>query len=585
MDKREIAELLDEMGTLLELKGENPFRVRAYRNAALVISTITADIAQLVSAGTLTSVKGVGKGLAGLIAELVTTGTSKEFEELRNSIPAGLREMLRIQGLGPKRVRVLYEKMAITTIDELKQACEEHRLRTIGGFGAKTEENILHSIAHLASTASKHLYSTAEEIAGIMASALRELPTVRRCEVAGSVRRRKELIGDVDLIASVEAKHREKVFDRFTTHERVASVIARGETKSSVLMKNGMQCDLRLVEADEYPFALNYFTGSKEHNVGMRSRALKAGWSLNEYGFSKAPDGARRSGPIPRCRDERDIYAALGLEYIPPELREDQGEFEAAEHGHIPKLVTPDDIRGTFHCHTTASDGVNTLDEMAAAAEALGWQYLGIADHSQAATYAGGLPPSRAKAQMKAIDRWNERAKGFRIFKGTECDILADGSLDYPDALLAQFDYVVASIHSRFKMTQAEATARLVKALRHPHVTMLGHPTGRLLLEREGYPVDMTEVVTVAAGEGKAIEINAHPMRLDIDWRYLHFAKQKGLRIFINPDAHTTEGLNDVRFGVGIARQGWLEPSDIVNCGTTARVAAILRDMKPSTVR
>jgi len=580
MEKKQIAEILDEMGTLLELKGENPFRVRAYRNASLVISTLNADLAQLAAQGTLTSIKGIGKGLAEIITELMRTGTSKEHEQLRASVPAGLREMLRIQGLGPKRIKLLYEKLGLTSIDALRKACEEHRLMALEGFAAKTEENILKSIQHLSSMSSKHLYSTAREAADALVTEISRVKGVQRCEVAGSLRRRKELIGDIDIIASVPAVHRKRVFDAFTSHGHVLTILARGDTKSSVILKNGIQCDLRVVEEREYPFALNYFTGCKEHNVEMRLRALKRGLSLNEYAFTRTENPAMRGKTVPVCKDEDDIYRALGLAFVPPELRENQGEFDAAEKDEFPHLIDNADIRGTFHCHTNASDGVNTLEEMAEAARALGWEYLGIADHSKAAAYAGGLSPAKVKAQIRAIDRWNDANEEFRLFKGTECDILTDGSLDYSDNLLASFDYVVVSIHSKFKMTQSEATKRITTALKNRHVTMLGHPTGRLLLEREGYPVDMTEVINVAAGERKAIEINAHPMRLDLDWRFVRYAKEKGVPIFINPDAHTTEGLKDVFYGVGIARKGWLEAKDVVNAWKTASVEKFLKALQ-----
>lgn len=573
MDKKQVAAILDEMGTLFELKGENPFKCRAFHNAARTVEALTEDLAGLVESGNLRKVKGIGEHLAELITDLVTKGKSKEYEQLKASLPAGLLEMVRIQGLGPKRIKILYEKLKIKSIDELRRAAEQHKLAKLEGFGEKTEENILKGIEQLAKTSDKHLYSEAKASAEAILNAVRELKEVKRCEIAGSLRRKKEIIGDIDIVVSAEQKHRKKIFDAFVSHPEVANIIARGETKSSVVLKKGIQCDLRIVDDQEYPFALNYFTGSKEHNVEIRSLARTFGWSLNEYAFTPIEgNGRKKSKAPPKCHDEADIYKAVGLSYIPPELRENMGELEAAKKNAIPKLIEEKDLRGTFHCHTTYSDGANTLEEMVHAAQALGWEYLGIADHSQVAAYAGGLSPERVKKQHAEIDKLNESLKGFRIFKGSEVDILADGSLDFPDKILASFDYVVVSVHSKFKMTEAEATKRIIKALKNKYVTILGHPTGRLLLSREGYPVNMMDVINAAADYGKSIEINSHPLRLDLDWRLVKYAKEKGVRICINPDAHNTEGLKDVFYGIGIARKGWLEARNVVNTWKTKDV-------------
>jgi DNA polymerase (family 10) len=581
MDKKRVAEILDEMGTLFELKGENPFKCRAFHNASRVIEALTHDLGDLVSNGKIREVKGIGEHLAHIITDLVVHGNSKEYEELRSSLPAGLIDMTRIQGLGPKRIKVLYEKLHIRSLAELKQACEEHRLAKIEGFGEKTEENILKGIELLAKISDKHLYPKAKEAAERIHSTIVSLKAVHRAEIAGSLRRKKEVIGDIDIVVSSEERHRENIFEVFITHADVQSVIARGETKSSVLLASGIQCDLRIVARREYPFALNYFTGSKEHNVELRSRARKLGLSLNEYGFTKLEEGkGKKPVKIPICRDEADIYEVLGLKYIEPELRENMGEFEAAEDGTLPKLIEEQDLRGTFHCHSTYSDGANTIEEMVDAARDLGWSYLGIADHSKAAAYAGGLSEDRVKLQHKEIDKLNGSMKNFRIFKGSEVDILADGALDYDDRLLASFDYVVASIHSKFKMTEAEATKRVIRALKNKYVTFLGHPTGRLLLGREGYPINMIEVIQAAADYGKGIEINSHPLRLDLDWRLVKPAKEKKVPLFINPDAHNVEGLKDVYFGVGIARKGWLEAKDVVNAWEVKKVEKFLQDVR-----
>jgi DNA polymerase (family X) len=577
MDKKQIAAVLDEMGTLLELKGENPFKCRAFHNGARVVESLTADVAALVAAGELRSVKGIGEGLAKVITDLVQKGISDDFEEVRASLPDGLLQMLKISGLGPKRVKILHDKLKIKSIAELKSACESHGLATLDGFGEKTEENILKGIELLSRVSDKHHFHLARQAADKMLKAISSLKEVKRCEVAGSLRRKKEIIGDIDIVVSAAAKDTNRIFDRFVGHPDVESVIGRGETKSSVVLQSGINCDLRIVRDNEYPFALNYFTGSKEHNVEMRSRARKFGLSLNEYAFTRLEDGStKKAKKVPVCHSEEEIYAALKLAYVEPELRENLGEIEAAEKGNLPVLITEEDIRGTFHCHSTYSDGLNSLEEMAKAAKNLGWEYLGIADHSKAAAYAGGLSEAKVKQQQKEIDALNEQMKGFRVFKGTEVDILSDGSLDYSDKVLSTFEYVVAAIHSKFKMTESEATKRVIKALKNKYVTFLGHPTGRLLLSRDGYPVNMIEVIDAASDYGKGIEINSHPFRLDLDWRLVKYAKTKKVPIFINPDAHNTDGLHDVAYGVGIARKGWLEIGDVVNAWSVRKVEKFL---------
>ncbi|HVN47578.1 MAG TPA: PHP domain-containing protein, partial [Bacteroidota bacterium] len=435
-------------------------------------------------------------------------------------------------------------------------------------------------IEHLEHASDKFLYPVARDAAERIVSSLKALAQVTQCEIAGSVRRKKEIIGDIDILITAAEQDRAIIFKTFLSHPDVVSTIAAGDTKSSVILKSGIHCDLRVVNENAFPFALNYFTGSKEHNVAMRSLARTSGWSLNEYNFSIIPgvDEKQKNQKPPDCKNEAAIYHALGLQFIPPELRENTGEIEAARKNQIPTLIEEKDLRGTFHCHTTNSDGNHSLEEMVHAAKKLGWEYLGIADHSQAAAYARGLKPDRARAEIKTIAALNDQMHDFRIFAGVECDILPDGSMDYDDALLSQFDYVVASIHSKFKMTEAEATQRIVKALTNKYVTMLGHPTGRLLLEREGYPLNLHEIISVAGDLGKCIEINAHPMRLDLDWRYIKFAKEKGVRIAINPDAHNIDGLQDVRYGIGIARKGWLEAADVLNTRSVKAVEKYFKE-------
>lgn len=567
MEKKAIAGVLDEMGTLLELQGANPFKSRAFHNASRAVEGLTKDLPTLIESGELREVEGIGEKIALVITELVQRGKSKDYDELRSSFPPGVPDMLRVPGLGPKKVKVLYEKLNIKSLAELEQAANADKLSSLDGFGEKTQQNILKGIQSLKIRGEKSLYPKAADAAERVFRALMKRKEIIRGEIAGSLRRKKEIIGDIDIVISSKDQSRAALMDAFTSHPDVAAVIAKGETKSSVVLNAGINCDMRIVDDAEFPFALNYFTGSKEHNIEMRSRAKKFGWSLNEYGFSDidAEESRGKAKRIVKCKDEADIYKALKLEYVEPELRENMGEIEAAENGSLPNLVEYDDIRGTFHCHTKYSDGVNTLEEMAVAAKKLGWEYLGIADHSKVAAYAGGLSEEKLRKQFKEIDELNGRMKGFRLMKGTECDILPNGDLDWSDKVLSSFEYVVASVHSTFNLTEAAMTKRIINALKNKHVTMLGHPTGRLLLSRDGYPVDMIQVIDCAADYGKIIEINAHPLRLDLDWRLCKYAKEKGVMIAINPDAHNIEGLHDVQYGVGIARKGWLEPRNILN--------------------
>ncbi len=575
MDKKAVAAVLEEMGTLLELQGANPFKSRAFHNASRAVDQITADIGELIKTGGLMEIKGIGKSIAAIITELVASGTSKEYTELRKSFPDGLFQILKIEGLGPKRIKVLFDTLGIKDLDALEKAAQADRLSEVPGFGKKTQENILKGIAAVRSRGGRKLLPAAQQAAQGIFDALMADPAVEAGEIAGSIRRQRETIGDIDLVLSAAENDRPRLMEAFVGLPQIESVIARGETKTSAMLKSGIQCDLRIVSPQEYTFALNYFTGSKEHNVELRSRARRRGLSLNEYGFSKlgAEETRGKAKRAVRCRDETDLYKALGLAYVPPELRENMGEIERAEKGTLPTLVDAKDIRGTFHCHTTFSDGLGTLEQMAEGASALGWQYLGIADHSKAAAYAGGLTKADVRKQFREIDALNARL-GLRLLKGTECDILPNGDLDWPDAFLAEFDYVVASVHSNFKMPEEAMTRRILKALKNKYVTMLGHPTGRLLLAREPYAVEMTKVIDAAAEYGKMIEINAYPNRLDLDWRLCKYAKERGVMVAINPDAHRVEELRYVYVGVSVARKGWLEAKDILN---TRPLAGVLK--------
>jgi DNA polymerase (family X) len=579
MDKTQISDILDEIGTLLELKGENPFKCRAFHNAARVLAGVTEDLRTLVESGEIRKVKGIGESIAKVISDLALKGKSPDHEDLKKGFPPGIFDMMKIQGMGPKKVAFLYKKMKISSIEDLEKAAKASKLEKLEGFGKKTEENILLGIEQVRKHSSKFHINVAENAAQVIFDAIKSHKGIIRAEIAGSLRRKKETIGDIDIVVSASKKDAKEIFKIFTTHKSVERITGEGETKSSVVLSAGINCDLRVVDDKEFPFALNYFTGSKEHNIRVRALARENGWTLNEYGFAIPDTGekGRKSKKIVPCKTEADIYNAVGLEYVEPELREDLGEIEAAQKGNLPKLVTYNDIRGTFHCHTNYSDGQNTLSEMAAATQKHGWEYLGIADHSKIAAYANGLSETRVKEQHKEIDKLNAKFKGFQLFKGTEVDILPTGDLDFNDKVLATFDYVVASVHSSFKMTEAEMTKRIMKAVKNKYVTILGHLTGRLLLQRDGYPLNQIEIINAAADYGKVIEINAHPYRLDLDWRICKYAKEKGVKISINPDAHVITGLDDVRYGVGIARKGWLEKKDIVN---TMKLGDVVKFLK-----
>jgi DNA polymerase (family 10) len=578
IDKDQVAAVLDEIGTLLELKGENPFRCQAYHNAARAIESVAEDLGAVVREGRLTSVPGVGETLRDKITTLVTTGKLPFYEDLKRKTPPGLLQMLRIQGMGPKKVKALHDQLGIETLEQLRAACEEGRVAGLRGFGAKTQKNILEGIQFLSEMGQRVRLDQALPLAQRLLEGLSGTPGLVRIELGGSLRRRKETVADIDVLASADDPA--PLMERFVSLPHVVQVLGRGDTKSTVTVSDGgsgkrtlMNADLRVVRDEQFPFALHYFTGNKDHNIAMRVRAQQFGLKLNEYELA-GPD--RRVS----ARTEADIFKALGMEYIPPELRENTGEMEAAEAGTLPDLVEVGDVKGVFHCHTTYSDGGYSVQEMAEAAKALGLKYLGFGDHSQSLTVANGLSVQRVRQQQAEIDAVARRLKGIRLFKGIECDILADGSLDYDDEVLAGFDYVVASVHSHFQQPREEMTARIIKAIRHPAVTILGHATGRLLLRREGYHVDLEAVLQAAAQAGTMIEINAHPQRLDLDWVHCKRAKALGVPLVINPDAHSTADIALYRYGVDVARRGWLEKGDVFNTKTAAEVAKALARRK-----
>ena len=559
--REQVVEVLERIALLLELQGENPFKIRAYRNGARALELLEGDLATLVREDGLRGVPGIGDALREKIGTLVTTGRLPYYEELRAKFPQELFGLFDVSGLGPKKIKALYGQLGVASVGDLEKVCREGKVAGLDGFGEKTQQKLLEALDALKQGAGRHLVSEAAPAAEALREFLRSQPAALRVSAGGSARRRSDTVHDIDLIVSTSEP--EQISRAFREHPLVERVLAAGATKSSVVLEGGIQADLRVVADAEFPFALAYFTGSKEHNIVLRGLAQERGWTLNEYRLAPAKDGAP---PIPEIRDEAGLYALFGFDYIEPELREDRGEFEAAAARRLPDLVKLENIRGTFHCHTRASDGRNSLAEMAAAAQELGLEYLGIADHSKASFQANGLDAARLAAQVEEIRAFNAASDGFRLFAGTECDILKDGSLDFPDDVLAQLDYAVASVHSSFGLGEAEMTARIIRAIQNPHVTMLGHMTGRLLLRREPYAVNIPAVLDAAAETGTVVELNADPHRLDLDWRWWRLAKEKGVRCAINPDAHSTGGLQNLYFGVGSARKGWLTKNDIVNC-------------------
>jgi DNA polymerase (family X) len=577
MDKDKVAEILLEIGTLLELKGENPFKTRAYANGARTIEGLGEPLAKLVAEKRLGEIKGIGEALEQKITELVETGKLKYYDELKKSIPPGLIEMLEISGLGPKKIQALNKKLGVDSIEKLEAACKAGTVAELDGFGEKTQSNILEGIERKRAYASRHLLSDAWLAAEPLLENLRSQPDVIRCSTAGSLRRFKEVIGDIDLLAS--SKNAAAVIEFFVSQPGIVKVLARGETKASVILEGGIQCDLRVVSDAEYPFALAYFTGSKEHNIVMRQRAIQRGLRLNEYGLFKSKEETRDPKLLVPCKTEEDIFAKLDLVFVPPELREDHGEFVAAEKNDLPKLVEWSDLKGALHNHSNWSDGHNSLEEIAEYMEELGLEYWAITDHSKASYQANGLDTNRLRAQILEIKRVNEKiaARGgdFRLLTGSEVDILKD-RLDFDDEVLAELQVVVASLHVP-SGSEAENTKRLIRAAENPFVHILGHLTGRLLLEREPYPLNVPAVIDACVATGTWIELNCNPHRLDLDWRHWPYATGKGVKCVINPDAHRNEHAGFLRLGAGVARKGWLEAGDVANSLSWQKLARALQ--------
>jgi DNA polymerase (family 10) len=579
MDKEQVAEILVSIGTLLELKGENPFKTRAYANAARTIETLNEPLAKVVAENRLGEIKGIGDALQKKITELVTTGKLAYYDELKSSVPAGLVAMLEIPGLGPKKIKALNDELGIESVEQLEQACKENKIAGLKGFGEKTEANILDGINRRRSYASKHLLADALRVAEPLLDDLRQHPDVIRCSAAGSLRRHKEIIGDIDLLVS--SKQPASVIEWFTSQPGILNVIAKGETKASVLLEGGIQSDLRVVSDTEFPFALLYFTGSKEHNIVMRQRAIERGLRLNEYGLFRSKEETRDPKLLMKCKTEEEIFEELDLNFIPPEMREDMGEIALAEKEPLPRLIEWSDLKGSLHNHSTWSDGHQTIEQIAKAMNELGLAYWAITDHSKSSFQANGLEVARVRQQIHEVRDTNKRLADegidFRLLSGTEVDILKDGKLDFPDDLLAELDVVVASIHQRLAETEAETTKRLIRAAENPNVHIIGHMTGRLLLEREPYKLDQRTVIDACAETGTWIELNATPERCDMDWRLWPYAKSKGVKCVINCDAHRFEHAGYLRLGAGLARKGWLAREDVIN---TLPLVKLMKELK-----
>jgi DNA polymerase (family 10) len=579
MEKDQVAEILVQIGTLLELKGENPFKTRAYLNAARAIETLGEPLAKIVSEKRLGEIKGIGEALQKKITELVTTGKLPYYDDLKASVPAGLVAMLDIPGLGPKKIKVLFDELHIETVELLEQACKEDKIAGLKGFGAKTQTNILNGIQRQRQYAAKHLLSDALLVAEPLLEGLRQHPGVIRCSEGGSLRRRREIIGDIDLLVS--SKHPLEIIDYFTSQSGILNVLAKGETKASVLLGGGIQSDLRVVSDAEYPYALMYFTGNKEHNIVMRQRAIERGLRLNEYGLFRSKEETRDPKLLVPCKTEEDIFQELGLHYVPPEMREDLGEFALAEKEPLPRLIEWSDLKGSLHNHSNWSDGHQTLEEIARAMGELGLAYWAITDHSKSSFQANGLDAERLRLQISEVKKLNQRFADegidFRLLTGAEVDILAEGKLDFPDDVLAELDVVVASAHQRLALDEAQNTQRIIRAAENKFVHMLGHLTGRLLLEREPQKVNVPAIIDACAGTGTWIELNATPERFDLDWRHWPYAQRQGVKCVINCDAHRFEHAGYLRLGADIARKGWLTKGDVIN---TLPLAKLMKELK-----
>ena len=581
MDRDEIASILENIASLLELKGENLFKVRAYRNAARTLLSLEEDLPTAIEDGTLAESPGIGESLYKKISTLVKKGRLPYYEKLKRSIHPGLLEMMHVSGIGPRKVQVLYKKLHVKSIAELKKAAEEGKIAKLKNFGEKSQKNILEALAQMETNQRRHLWWDAMMLAKPILEKLKKIPEVQRAEIAGSLRRKLETIGDLDFL--VGSDHPASVVRWFINQPFVKKVLAQGESKCSILSQKGMQMDLRIVPTHQFAFALCYFTGSKEHNVHLREWAIKQGWSLSEYGLQMVKPGAKNPFAKKKIvQSEEEIHEAFGMAYIPPELRENMGEIEAAFAKKIPHLIELSDIRGSFHNHTIATDGRSPLKDMVRSAEELGWEYIGISDHSQSDFQANGLHEEELLDQIQTIRRLN-KSKTFKpyIFAGLECNVLTNGSLDFSNDLLKKLDYVIVSIHSSLHQDEKTMTRRLIRAIEHPSATIVGHVTGRVLLERAPYSVDLKKVIDACIANHKIIEINGNPKRMDMDWRFWHTASQRGLLCCINADAHAADQLVFVESGVNVARKGWLTKDQVINTLSLKEITQFLKKMHP----
>jgi DNA polymerase (family 10) len=559
MENKGIADIFTEIADILDILGENPFRIRSYRNAARTIEDLSQSIQSLVQNGkNLEEIPGIGKSIREKIEEILATGKCRFLEELRTKIPSGLTDLLKLEGLGPKKVKILYDELAVDSIDRLEKAARAGKLRDLPGMGLKTEEKLIQSIEKYRAGVGRFKLSVGFLYATSLLEYLRSVPGVRQLEVAGSFRRRRETIGDLDILAICTKGA--PMMKKFISYDDVAEVLSHGETKSSIRLKCGLQVDLRVLEPKSFGSALHYFTGSKAHNIAIRERAQKLGLKISEYGVFRAKDEKWLSG-----QKEEEVFTAVGLPFIPPELREDRGEIQAAEAGKLPKLIELTDIRGDLQMHTFATDGKNSIEEMARKGKEMGYDYIAITDHSKAVRIAKGLDEKALARQFQEIDRLNQKGLGIRVLKGVEVDVLPDGSLDLKDEILKESDVVLASVHSRFNMDEKEMTRRIIKALKNPHVDILAHPTGRLLLEREPYKVNLKEMIQAAIDYGVILEINAYPDRLDLKDVDARLARDMGAKLSISTDAHSAQQMEMMKFGVFTARRGWVEARDVVN--------------------
>lgn len=553
----DIAVIFEEIADLLEIQGANPFRIRAYRNAARVVGELSQEVSRLLEKGEdLTQLPGIGDDLAGKIKEIAGSGHCSLLDRLHTELPPAITELLKIPGLGPKRVKALYHDLDVQTIEQLYRAARDGRIRALPGFGEKTENNILQAIEAHANQTQRFKLAMAAQYADALEKFLAAIPGVTKVTPAGSYRRMRETVGDLDILVAASAPN--PVMQSFIAYDEVAEILSAGVTRASVILKCGMQVDLRVVKEASYGAALHYFTGSKSHNIALRRMAQKSGLKINEYGVFR--DKIRIAGET-----EASVYAAVGLSYIPPELRENRGEIAIAKAGKLPQLVDQKDLRGDLHVHTKATDGHNTLREMALAGLSNGFEYLAITEHSRRLAFAHGLDTLRLAQQCDEIDQLNAELKGITLLKSIEVDILEDGSLDLPDSALAQLDMVVGAVHSNFNLSRAKQTERILRAMQHPYFTLLAHPTGRLIQRRAPYDVDMLRIIREAKNRGCFLELNAHPERLDLLDTYCRMAKEEGVLISINSDAHSIYDFSNLRFGIGQARRGWLEKHDVLN--------------------